>query len=409
MKKDVVINQKVDFSISNNLKKYAGMAAIIGLAVFVVGLLIGNQDFRSMRLWSSLLYNDLYFTWIALSAVFFITAFRLGYSGWQVLIQRVPEAMGFFMLIGLPLILIIFFLGKHSLYEWTHENIVAHDGFLTSKKWWLNKNMFIGFTLLWIFSLSLSFLRFRNNSIKLDSNGEYSTFAKSFVLAAIFLFFFAVGNSVSTWHWVMSVEPHWYSTLYAWYLFASALVAAIGVMIITLVLLKRSGYLPYVNLNHFHDLGKLLFAFSIFWTYLWFSQHMLIWYANIPEETVHFKHLWKNHGFLFWGSVVLNFIIPLITLMSRDAKRNLNTLVFASIVILIGHWVDYFLMIRPGTEKLLSHEIHQNVVTQIGFVEIGLGLLFAGVFAYVIAWALSKASIVPLNNPFEQESIEHHI
>ncbi len=409
MKKDVVISQEVKFSISNSLKRYAGIAALVGIVLFIIGLFTVNKDHQSMRLWSGLLYNDLYFTWISISAIFFVTAFTLGYSGWQVLFKRVPEAMGYFMCIGLPLILIIYFAGGKHLYEWTHADIVAHDGFLTAKKWWLNNNTFVFFSLLWILGLSGTFLLVRRNSLQLDNDGEYSTFAKSFVVSAFFLFFFAVGNSVSTWHWVMSTEPHWYSTLYAWYLFASALVPSFAVMVITLVLLKRSGFLPYVNLNHFHDLGKFLFAFSIFWTYLWFSQHMLIWYANIPEETVHFKYLWGNHGWLFWGSLILNFVIPLLTLMSRDAKRNLSTLVFVSIIILIGHWIDYFLMIRPGTEKLLSHELHESVVTQIGPLEIGLALTFIGLFAYVIAWGLSRASLVPMNHPFERESIEHHI
>jgi len=237
------------------------------------------------------------------------------------------------------------------------------------------------------------------------------------LLSAVFCFFFAVMNSVSTWHWVMSTEPHWYSTLYGWYLFASSLVSGIAVMTILLIFLKRAGYLPRVNANHFHDLGKFLFAFSIFWTYLWFSQHMLIWYANIPEETIHFDYLYKNHRFLFFFSLFLNFLMPLLVLMSRDAKRNLNTLLFISCVILVGHWIDFFLMIRPGADKYLTHKLHVDhtiehdaIISQgIGLTEIGGALLFGGVFIFITLWALTKANIVPQNHPFEQESVEHHI
>lgn len=409
MKHDVVINQRQDYQIGGNVKKWAGIIAIVGLALFIIGFLTGDKEATSMRFWTSLLFNNLFFMWIAIAAGFFITAFALGYSGWHTLIKRIPEAIGHFMLIGLPLMLVIFLGGKKHIYEWTHKDIVAHDGFLQAKSWWLNEPTFIGFTILWILGIGGFFLLVRKNSLKLDLDGHYKTFGKSFVLAAGFLFFFAVGNSVSTWHWVMSTEPHWYSTLYAWYLFASALVSMVAVMVITLALLKRAGYLPYVNINHFHDLGKFLFAFSIFWTYLWFSQHMLIWYANIPEETIHFQYLYENHGWLFWGSWALNFIIPLLVLMSRDAKRNIGTLLFVSVVILVGHWIDFFLMIRPGTEKLLSHELHEKVSTTIGTMEIGIGLAFLGLFVFVIAWALSKASLIPLNHPFERESIEHHI
>jgi len=397
------------YEISEKVKLFAGIAAIAGILLIIVGILTTQGELRATRFWSSLLYNNLFFTWIAICAAFFITAFGLGYSGWHTLVKRIPEAIGHYMFIGLPLILVIFFLGGHSIYEWTHDDIMAHDGIMQAKKWWLNSPTFVIFSLIWIISLCFMFWKVRQNSLKLDRTGDYKVFSKSLVLSAGFLFFFAVANSVSTWHWVMSTEPHWYSTLYAWYLFASALVSMFAVMVIILAFLKRSGYLPYVNINHFHDLGKFLFAFSIFWTYLWFSQHMLIWYANIPEETIHFEYLYKNHGFLFWFSFAINFFVPLIVLMSRDAKRNISTLLFVSVVILCGHWIDFFLMIRPGTEKLIGHELHETVIMQIGLTEIGIAFAFIGLFAFVVLWALGRANIVPLNHPFERESIEHHI
>lgn len=396
-------------------KQIAGVLAIVGIVLLLIGIFTTQGEFRATKFWSSILYNNLYFTWIAISAAFFITAFGLGYSGWHTMIKRIPEAIGHYMFVGLPLILVIFFLGGKYVYEWTDPHVREIDGIIQAKSWWLNNTTFIIFSLIWIVSLCYFFWLVRKNSTSLDKTGDYKIFSKSLVLSAGFLFFFAVANSVSTWHWVMSTEPHWYSTLYAWYLFASALVSMVAVMTIVLALLKKAGYLPYVNLNHFHDLGKFLFAFSIFWTYLWFSQHMLIWYANIPEETIHFEYLYNNHGFLFWFSFVINFFVPLIVLMSRDAKRKVSTLLFVSVVILIGHWIDFFLMIRPGTEKFLSHHLKEThpeigtVVMQIGLTEIGIALAFIGLFSFVIMWALGKANIVPLNHPFEKESLEHHI
>lgn len=396
---------------SNKFRKTTVIIAIVGVVLALIGFFTTKGDYLASRFWSSLLFNNLFFTWVALAAAFFTAAFGVGYSGWHTLIKRIPEALAHFIFLGLPLILIIFWAGKHHLYEWTHESIVANDGFLQAKKWWLNDGIFTIFTLFWIGTMVYFFWRLRKNSLKLDETGEYKVFSNSLVIAAVFCFFFAIMNSVSTWHWVMSTEPHWYSTLYGWYLFASAFVSAFAAMTIVLILLKRSGFLPQLNLSHFHDLGKLMFAFSIFWTYLWFAQFMLIWYANIPEETVHFKYLVDNHAFLFYFSLFLNFFLPLLVLMSRDAKRNLGTLLFISVVILLGHWIDFMLMIRPGTERLLSHTIHSEepIVMGIGFMEIGIALLFIGLFAFVTSWALSKANLVPKNHPFGRESIEHHI
>ncbi|MBX2846615.1 MAG: hypothetical protein KTR13_10430 [Saprospiraceae bacterium] len=395
------------FVFGNKAKTFAGILAVAGLVLFLLGAF--TTEHTAQRAWTSILFNNLFFTWIALIGGFFVAAFGLGYSGWHTLIKRIPEAMGHFIVPGIIMILVIFVLGGKHIYEWTDHHVIEQDGLLQVKQWWLNSKMFILFTLGWLAAMGGMFYLLRRNSVKLDETGDYRIFNKSLVISAVFCFFFAVMNSVSTWHWVMSTEPHWYSTLYGWYLFASSLVSGIAVMTLILIFLKRQGYLPRVNMNHFHDLGKFLFAFSVFWTYLWFSQHMLIWYANIPEETVHFRYLYDNHGFLFFFSLILNFLIPLIVLMSRDAKRNLNTLMFVSCVILLGHWIDFFLMIRPGADKFLSHHKHEHIVQSIGITEIGAMLMYAGIFIFVTLWALTKANIVPLNHPFERESVEHHI
>ncbi len=399
------------FTFNSKAKTVSIALIIIGLVLMALGYFTGHGHEQS-RLWSSLLFNNLYITWIALLACFFVAAFGLGYSGWHTIIKRIPEAMAHYIIPGIIIILLIFLLGGKHIYEWVDKDIVAVDGLLQKKSWWLNKGMFIGFTLLWLITLGGGFYFLRKNSVRLDQTGDYNIFNRSFAISAIFLFFFAVANSVSTWHWVMSTEPHWYSTLYGWYLFASSLVAFVAVLILVLIYLKQNGYLPRVNESHFHDLGKFLFAFSIFWTYLWFSQHMLIWYANIPEETIHFKNLYDNYGFPFWLVLILNFFIPLIALMSRDAKRNLNRLAVVSAVLIFGHWIDFFLMIRPGVDKLNAHHDHvplSETATAIGPLELGAFLFFGGIFLYLTFTALTKANLVPVNHPFERESVEHHI
>jgi len=397
------------FIFNSRLKMIAGLAAVVGLVLLLIGYFTSDSTGALSRLWSTLLFNNLFYTWIALIGGFFVAAFGLGYSGWHTLFKRIPEAMGHYILIGIPIVLLIFLLGGKHIYEWTDHHLMETDGLLHAKKWWLNNKMFVGFTLLWMLAMGGFFMLLRKNSTNLDKNPSYKIFGNSFVIAAVFLFFFAIMNSVSTWHWIMSTEPHWYSTLYGWYVFASSLVSGIAVMTLILIYLKSLGYLPRLNTSHFHDLGKFLFAFSVFWTYLWFSQHMLIWYANIPEETVHYLYKYENHKIIFWVTLFMNFVLPLLILMSRDAKRKMGTLALVSIIILVGHWMDFFLMIRPGVDKFLSHHIHEKVVRQIGLMEIGGLLLFGGIFTFVVFTALAKAPLTPLNHPFEQESVEHHI
>jgi len=399
------------FAFDSKLKMATIITFAVGFLLLVIGYFAANGGgpAADSRLWSSLLFSNLFFTWIALIGGFFVAAFGLGYSGWHTLFKRIPEAMAHYIFFGIPIILLIYLLAKQDIYEWTIPEIVASDGLIQFKGWWLSNKMYIGFTLFWFLTMGGAFYLLRRNSVRLDQTGDYKLFNKSFVIAALFCFFFAIMNSVSTWHWVMSTEPHWYSTLYGWYLFASALVTGFAVMILMLLFLKGRGYLPRLNTSHIHDLGKFLFAFSVFWTYLWFSQHMLIWYANIPEETIHYEYKYANHKFTFFLVLIMNFFIPLLVLMSRDAKRNFSTLIVVACVIIIGHWLDFFLMIRPGTDRLAGHKIHEAVVQHIGLMEVGAFLFFGGLFTYVTFSALASANLTPMNHPFEQESVEHHI
>jgi len=166
------------------------------------------------------------------------------------------------------------------------------------------------------------------------------------------------------------------------------------------IYLKKKGYLPNVNESHIQDLGKFMFAFSIFWTYLWFAQFMLIWYANLPEEVAYYI---PRQGFfrpLFVANLLINFFSPFLILMTRDAKRIGGLLVFAGVIMLVGHWIDVYLMIMPGTV---------GTAASFGIQEIGTTCFFAGVFLWFVFNGLSKAPLVPKNHPMLVESLHHHI
>ncbi len=275
-----------------------------------------------------------------------------------------------------------------------------YDEILDGKSAYLNDAFFMTRTsiylVLWVF-IGYQLRRF---SIKEEETGEKMWFQKTRTWAAVFLVVWAVSSSMMAWDWVMSLDPHWYSTLFGWYNFISLWVASLSVVILLIIYLKRNGYMPQTNENHLHDLGKYIFGFSVFWTYLWFSQFMLIWYGNIPEETAWFLERKREYNFLFGANLAVNFLVPFLVLMRRDAKRNFTVLTVVASLLIVFHWVDFYLMIIPST-------VHG--AAPIGYFEIGMALAFAGVFLYSTFRALSKVSLVPQHNPFIQESIEHHI
>jgi hypothetical protein len=218
--------------------------------------------------------------------------------------------------------------------------------------------------------------------------------------SAIFIVFFAVTSSTMAWDWIMSIDTHWFSTLFGWYTFAGMFVTAITVITLIAIYLKMNGYLPELNQNHLQDLAKFMFAFSIFWTYLWFSQYMLIWYSNIPEEVTYYMVRFEEYRGPFLTALVLNFLFPVLVMMSRDSKRNMYFIITGGIGILIGHWLDHFVMIMPGSV---------NTEWSIGLIDLGIFLGYMGLFIWVVFSALSKAALVPKNHPMLYESKIHHI
>ena len=198
----------------------------------------------------------------------------------------------------------------------------------------------------------------------------------------------------------MSIDVHWFSTLFGWYTFAGVWCSAMVVLVILTLYLKKLGYLPKVNDSHIHDLGKWTFATSFLWSYLWFSQYMLIWYANIGEEVVYYMMRIENFKFLYFGMFIVNFAFPMLLLMSREAKRHAGILTIVGVIILSSHWVDVYIMVSAGA---------MGATASIGFMEIGMAILMAGIFIKVILANLAKGPLTPVNHPFLDESIHHEI
>jgi len=350
------------------------------------------------RLLSNLLSFGFFFMGIGVLSVFFIALCYASNAGWYVQLQRILEAMANFIPIGGMLLLVVFLVGKKTLYHWADPDIVATDALLQEKSAYLNVPFFLIRNVLYIVIWMGMFIMLRNLSRKEDISGGIANFNKRITLSGVFIIVFGLTFSGAAWDWMMSVEAHWFSTMFSVRMFSTCFVTALAFLTLFTIYLKNRGYLPHVNTAHFHDLGKLMFAFSIFWTYIWFSEYMLIWYANIPEEGIYFVKRINEYPVTFFSLVIINFIVPFFILLSRGNIRHLQTLAFVAFVIIFGHSLDVFLAVTPGTMQGYGNY---------GIMELGMLILFMGLFMFVTASTLGKAAIVPKNHPYIKESLYH--
>ena len=292
-----------------------------------------------------------------------------------------------------------------SLYELTLPDGSVnpdYDPIIAGKKPFLNIGFYtfrtVAFFIVWIGF----FILMKKEHLAEDIDGKISHWKRLITMSAVYIIFFAVSSAVASWDWVMSIDTHWYSTMFGWYVFASWFVSGLAGITLIVTLLRENGYLPMINENHLHDLGKYVFAFSIFWTYIWFSQFLLIYYANIPEESVYFIERLSSDLYapVFYLNIILNFFFPFLVLMTRDSKRHGVFLKIVCTVVLFGHWLDFYLMVTPGT-------LQEN--GGFGFLEIGTIMIYLAAFLFVVLNGLTKSALVPKNHPMMQESLHHHI
>lgn len=364
------------------------------------------------RVYASLWQNNIFFTGLGIIGLFFVAIQYAASAGWSASIKRVPLAIGSWIPVAGILMLVLWFVVKADVFHWTHADLYVEGGdeILTEKSgyffWPLAAG---GFPLFYIVRMVvffglwyLFFVWIKKEMMAEDIDGSTAHWFKARSLSAIFLVVFAVSSSVAAWDWVMSIDPHWYSTMMGWYVFASWWVSGLAAITFIVVSLKDAGYLKMVNANHLHDLGKFVFAFSIFWTYIWFSQFLLIYYANIPEETVYFFARLKHapYSWVFYANLILNFVLPFLLLMTRDAKRHMSLLKVVCPIVVLGQWFDFYNMVTPGVMQDSGG---------VGFLEIGLAMVFLAAFLFVTLTSLSKMPLVAKHHPMMDESMHHHI
>lgn len=372
----------------------------------------GHSYHWSKRVITVFWHNNIYFIGISIIGIFFYCIQLVTWAGWSALLKRVMLAVGSFVPVAGGLLLIAYLLFYHDIFHWSHASLydvdsLDYDKIIDGKSWYLGFWDVLVRSIIYIAGWSIFTFFLRKQAILQDKTGDLLHHNRAINIAAGFIVFFGVSSSMSSWDWIMSIDTHWFSTMFGWYVFASWFVAGLAVITLIVIELKKYGYLEKVNANHIHDLGKFVFAFSIFWTYIWFSQFILYWYSNIPEEIVWFNERMffnrGNYASMFYINLIINFLFPFFFLMTRDAKRKMVWLKVACVAIVIGHWFDTYLMIMPGVLKE-----HGGLNLGTLFLELGLVLVYVGLFGFVVLQSLSKIPLIAKNDPMLEESIHFH-
>ena len=371
----------------------------IGLVAIIAAFVTDSH-----RAWANLLIDNYFFMAIALFSMVFMSMQYLSQAGYGVLVKRITEAFSQYVFVGGPIMLVIVGLSGHNVYHWMDHELFdpasAHfDEIIAGKAVYLNKPFFMIRSVVYVGVWSWCVYLMRKYSLQQDLNGGEIFHKKSITVSVGFIIFFAVTVCTSSWDWLLSIDSHWYSTIYGWYILVGEGVLCMAAIILLVLYLKGKGMMENINENHIGDLAKWMFAMSLVWSYLWLSQFLLIWYANIPEEVAYYQYRIENYKYIFFGMLAFNFIAPFFLLASREQKRNSKYVLLVAVLVIIGHYMDLFQLVMPGTNMDRGH---------VGLIEVGTWLGFLGLFLFVTKRSLAKASLQVESHPYLEESVHLH-
>ncbi len=384
------------FVAPQTLKTISYALIAVGLLTFVVGLM-KNQE----RLWTSYLVSFFFFSCLGVGGLFWASIQNLTKAGWSVSVRRYAEAMTSFIPVMIVASLILA-IGMKKIYPWADHDFVAANPVIAAKSSFLN----IGFVVVRLLIFGLGCWLFKKiivgNSLKQDQSGDEALTHKNVGYSIGFVVFFALAFSLFSVDLLMSLLPSWYSTIFGIYCFAGLFQSFLAFLALIIIFMKRNGFVKgYVTTEHLHDVVKFEKGFTVFWAYIAFSQFMLMWYANIPEETEYYIMRSQN-GWMSISMALLffRFIVPFLALLPRGAKRNENHVILVSVLILVMQYVDIYWMVYPN-----FFEGHLTF----GFWEVGMFAGFAGVFLAGLLNFFSKNSIVATRDPRMHEALNHHV
>jgi hypothetical protein len=386
-----------NFEFSGKMKQTAIILIVLG----IVGT-VASFSVNKTVAWVDYLVNNLYFITIAVSGIFFMSVAGVLQASWTSPFRRIMEAYASYIPMAIVLMIPVCF-GIHTLYEWSHMDIVNNDPILVQKKPWLNETFFIIRMFLYLGLWTLILWSQKKLSREQDESGN-PLVQRNTRNSAIHMIIFGFSICFAAFDWIMSVEPHWFSTIFGVYIFAGCFTNGIAFTILCCIQLQKWGYLKnIITDDHYHDLGKWLFGISVFWAYIWISQYLLIWYANIPEETEYFVLRQDHWGFAFFANLVINFLIPFLFLMKRGSKRNKKILAFVASCVLFGHFVDLYVMVAPK----VFHHAHVHI-TGYGVLQLLQWCGFAGIFLFIVGRTLASNKLLNTGDPHLEEGLHLH-
>lgn len=372
-----------------------GVIGVAGLAA--TGLLATLTEDGIEHFYRAWLVSFSYFLTLSLGALFFVILQHLTHAGWSVVLRRIAEVVAgnlpLMALLALPLLS-----GMQHVYHWADPAVAASDELIHKKHAYLNVPFFIARMAVYFGAWTLMARFFLRNSLEQDTTGDAALTQRMEKFSAPAMVAFAITQTFASFDFLMSTDPHWFSTIYGVYFFAGSVVGFFALLPITVYSIQRTGRLTHsITAEHFHDMGKLLFAFVVFWAYIAFSQFMLIWYANLPEETGWYlrRQEWP------WAGVSLlliigHFLIPFLALISRIPKRRRPWLVVPAIWMLAMHWADIYWLVVPN---LSESSIGLGLIDLTCFLGIG------GIFVAAIAHRLRRRSLLAEKDPRLVESL----
>ncbi len=374
---------------------------VIVAAMIVIGAIAIIAGFAtdSARTWPNILLNNMYFITISIGALMFYGIQYITGSSWSALFQRIPLAAGAFLPAGFILMLLLYF-GLHDIYEWSHPGITETDKLIAHKAPFLNVPFFMIRIIIYFALWIPLFIMMRKMAKKEDLKGGEQWYFKSAFYSKVFIFVAVLIFSLAAVDWVMTIDAHWYSTIFGFRAMITSMYYGTAVIILLVFFLKNLGFLTELNEAHRHDLARYLFRFSIVFGYLWFMQFLILWYANIPELTVYYSPRFLGEWQLFFYlEPLINFAIPFVVVMADNTGRKKPVMIGISALLMVGLWISLSLQIMPGSYGVLK----------LGFIEIGIWLGYAGMYLLMVFTALSRIKVVPVNHPMLKESIHHHL
>lgn len=374
-----------------------GLIGALFLVLALVGWIIDAHQF-----YYSYLVGWMFCVSISLGSLFFIVIQHLTRARWSVVVRRIAESLAMSMPL-LAILAIPIFLGIHDLYHWSHEELhdpasADYDRLIAGKSAYLNVPFFVIRCVIYLAVWSYLAFRFYSLSLSQDVEPDPRISAKQRFTSAWGLAALAVTTAFASYDFLMSVDPHWFSTIFGVYLFSGSFWVALAAITFVGLVVQHMNYglQGVVTIEHYHDLGKLMFGFTVFWAYIAFSQYMLIWYGNIPEETVWYRHRleggWEYHSLAL---LLLHFVVPFIILLPRATKRMRSVLGVMAVWFFVLHWFDLHWLVMP----VLDHHGGFH------WLDFAAWLGLSGVFAAAFMFRIGRHSLVPRNDPYLAESL----